>query len=55
MGITLELCAGIVDKEGKSLCEIAKEEVEEECGYRVESNQIEFVQRFRASIGTGKN
>ena len=55
MGITLELCAGIVDKEGKSLCEIAKEEVEEECGYRVESNQIEFIQRFRASIGTGKN
>ena len=25
-GITLELCAGIVDKEGKSLAEIATEE-----------------------------
>jgi len=51
-GITLELCAGIVDKEGKSLAEIASEEVEEECGYRL-SQPIEYVQTFRASIGTG--
>ena len=26
-GLTLELCAGIVDKEGKSLGEVAREEV----------------------------
>ena len=70
LGITLELCAGIVDKEGKSRTEIAQEEIEEEVtflffpllflfynyskvGYAVESNQIEFIQNFRASIGTG--
>ena len=34
-GITLELCAGIVDKQGKSLAEIATEEVEEECGFKL--------------------
>ena len=50
-GITTELCAGIVDK-NKSLAEIATEEVFEECGYQL-SKPIEFVQTFRASIGTG--
>ncbi|CAD6995077.1 unnamed protein product [Ceratitis capitata] len=34
IGVTLELCAGIVDKE-KSWREIAREEVLEECGYDV--------------------
>ena len=52
MGITLELCAGIVDKD-KSLAEIAREEVEEECGYKVKIDEMKFVQNFRASIGTG--
>ena len=51
-GITLELCAGIVDKQGKSLAEIATEEVEEECGFKL-SQPIEYVQSFRSSIGTG--
>ena len=50
-GITTELCAGILDK-NKSLAEIATEEVYEECGYQL-SKPIEFVQTFRASIGTG--
>ena len=50
-GITLELCAGIVDK-AKSLADIATEEVEEECGFKL-SSPIEFVQTFRSSIGTG--
>ena len=52
MGITLELCAGIVDKD-KSIAEIAREEVEEECGYKVKIDEMKFVQNFRASIGTG--
>ena len=34
-GFTLELCAGIIDKEGLSPIEIAKEEVLEETGYDV--------------------
>jgi len=33
-GLTIELCAGIVDK-NLSLEQIAKEEIEEECGYEV--------------------
>ena len=49
--ITVELCAGIVDKSGKSLEQIAREEVEEECGFRTKS--IECIQTFRSSIGTG--
>ena len=52
MGIALELCAGIVDKD-KSIAEIAREEVEEECGYKVKIDEMQFVQNFRASIGTG--
>jgi 8-oxo-dGTP pyrophosphatase MutT (NUDIX family) len=32
--MTLELCAGIVDK-SLSLVEIAQEEILEECGYKV--------------------
>lgn len=52
VGITLELCAGIVDKD-KSIAEIAREEVEEECGYKVKIDEMKFVQNFRASIGTG--
>lgn len=34
LGITLEFCAGIVDK-SKSVAETAREEVLEECGYDV--------------------
>ncbi len=34
-GITVELCAGIVDKDDLSPKQIAKEEVLEECGYDV--------------------
>ena len=41
-----ELCAGLCDKEGKSDLEIAVEEVEEECGYKVHPDQMEFVQKF---------
>ena len=42
----IELCAGLCDKEGKSDLEIAVEEVEEECGYKVHPDQMEFVQKF---------
>ena len=42
----IELCAGLCDKEGNSDLEIAVEEVEEECGYKVHPDQLEFVQKF---------
>jgi len=49
-GMTIELCAGIVDK-ALSLVEIAMEEVEEECGYRVEVESIEKITSFHTSVG----
>jgi len=50
-GVTLELCAGIVDKPGKSLAEIAREEVLEECGYDVQPERLERVKSFVSSVG----
>ena len=49
-GMTIELCAGIVDKK-LSLAEIAMEEIEEECGYRVSVNSIEKIISFHTSVG----
>jgi len=49
-GITLELCAGIVDKD-LSLAQIATEEVYEECGYKVDANLLERVTSFYTSVG----
>lgn len=46
LGITIELCAGIVDK-SKSLDEIAKEEVIEECGYNVSVDRLEQILTYR--------
>ena len=49
-GLTVELCAGIVDKQ-LSLVEIAMEEIEEECGYRVSIEKIEKITSFHTSVG----
>ena len=49
-GMTIELCAGIVDKQ-LSLVEIAMEEIEEECGYRVPVDSIEKITSFHTSVG----
>ena len=49
-GMTVELCAGIVDKE-LSLLQIAKEEIEEECGYDVPLEKIEKITSFHTSVG----
>lgn len=49
-GYTVELCAGIVDKTS-SLLQIAKEEIEEECGYDVPIEQIEKITSFYTSVG----
>lgn len=47
---TYELCAGIVDKEC-SLEQIAKEEIDEECGYSVELSKIEKITSFFTNVG----
>ncbi len=49
-GMTIELCAGIVDKD-LSLAEIAMEEIEEECGYSVDVERIEKITSFHTSVG----
>uniref|UniRef100_A0A1L8EE70 Uridine diphosphate glucose pyrophosphatase NUDT14 n=1 Tax=Haematobia irritans TaxID=7368 RepID=A0A1L8EE70_HAEIR len=51
LGVTLELCAGIVDK-NKSWNEIAREEVLEECGYDVPVERIEEVMTYRSGVGS---
>ena len=49
-GMTVELCAGIVDKD-LSLEQIAKEEIDEECGYDVPVEKIEKITSFHTSVG----
>ncbi len=49
-GYTYELCAGIVDKQS-SLLQIAREEIEEECGYDVPPEAIKKVTSFYTSVG----
>nr|CAD7428883.1 unnamed protein product [Timema monikensis] len=46
LGITIELCAGIVDKE-LPLEEIASIEILEECGYDVPASKLETITTFR--------
>jgi len=49
-GYTYELCAGIVDKD-KSLTQIAKEEILEECGYDVDTKEIKKITSYYTSVG----
>jgi len=49
-GMSVELCAGIVDKE-MSLQQIAKEEIEEECGYAVPLESVQKISSFYTSVG----
>lgn len=46
LGVTLELCAGIVDK-NKSLVEIAQDELMEECGYEAPISAFEKVITYK--------
>ncbi|ODM88018.1 Uridine diphosphate glucose pyrophosphatase [Orchesella cincta] len=48
LGITLELCAGIVD-ETLNLNEIVKKEVLEECGYEIPSENFQRVTSYRTT------
>lgn len=47
---TYELCAGLVDKD-KSLEQIVKEEIDEECGYEVDVNSIQKITSFYNNVG----
>jgi len=50
-GVTLELCAGLIDKQGKSVAQHAKEEILEETGYDVCLEKIEPIKCFVGAIG----
>ena len=49
LGVTIEFCAGIVDKE-KSIAETAREEILEECGYDVPLDQIQKFKTLRSGV-----
>lgn len=51
-GYTYELCAGLLDKHDKSIREVAVEEVQEECGYKLSPAQLYGVACFHTSVGT---
>ncbi|XP_037100585.1 uridine diphosphate glucose pyrophosphatase NUDT14 [Syngnathus acus] len=51
MGITYELCAGLVDKPNLSLEEIARQEVLEECGYDVPASKLKRITSYRSGVG----
>ncbi|XP_053985364.1 uridine diphosphate glucose pyrophosphatase NUDT14-like [Hylaeus volcanicus] len=46
LGVTLELCAGIIDKD-KPLVEIARDELKEECGYDAPAEAFKLITTFR--------
>uniref|UniRef100_A0A8R1E1V5 Uridine diphosphate glucose pyrophosphatase NUDT14 n=2 Tax=Caenorhabditis japonica TaxID=281687 RepID=A0A8R1E1V5_CAEJA len=46
LGYTVEMCAGLIDKEGLTPEEIASEEVAEECGYNVEPSRLQSISTF---------
>ncbi|KAG8199090.1 hypothetical protein JTE90_016227 [Oedothorax gibbosus] len=50
LGFTIELCAGIVDKD-QSLAEIMKDEILEECGYSVPLEAIQKITSYRSGVG----
>ncbi|RBQ29169.1 NUDIX domain-containing protein [Aliarcobacter vitoriensis] len=47
---TYELCAGLVDKD-KTIEEIAIEEIDEECGYKVDINSLQKITSFFTNVG----
>ncbi|KAH8310328.1 hypothetical protein KR044_000776 [Drosophila immigrans] len=50
IAVTLEPCAGMVDKE-KSLQEIGSEEILEECGYEVPAENLQLIYQYRSGVG----
>ncbi|KAM4712505.1 uridine diphosphate glucose pyrophosphatase NUDT14 [Anableps anableps] len=50
-GVTYELCAGLVDKPGLPLEEIARQEVLEECGYDVPASKLKRITSYRSGVG----
>jgi UDP-sugar diphosphatase len=49
-GVTLELCAGILDKD-LTLAQIASEEIIEETGFKVDADDLEKITSFNTAVG----
>jgi UDP-sugar diphosphatase len=49
-GMMYELCAGLVDKNSSNI-QIAKEEIEEECGYDLPLKNIEKISSYYTNVG----
>ncbi|KAK3251995.1 hypothetical protein CYMTET_38686 [Cymbomonas tetramitiformis] len=50
-GFTYELCAGLADKEGCTVQEVAREEILEECGFDVPLYSVEKITSYVSAIG----
>jgi UDP-sugar diphosphatase len=50
-GVMYEICAGLVDKENKTIEEIAREEVLEELGYDIPLSNIKYIRSLKSSVG----
>lgn len=46
LGETIELCSGIMDKCNKTPLETVQEEILEECGYKVDINNIKLIKKL---------
>lgn len=46
-GESLELCAGLIDKDDFGPAETAVSEVLEECGYKIRQSDLRFIDSFR--------
>ncbi|XP_064149158.1 uridine diphosphate glucose pyrophosphatase NUDT14 [Loxodonta africana] len=51
VGVTYELCAGLVDQSGLSLEEVACKEAWEECGYRLAPSDLRRVAVYKSGVG----
>ncbi|KAM4853800.1 LOW QUALITY PROTEIN: uridine diphosphate glucose pyrophosphatase NUDT14 [Thomomys bottae] len=55
VGVTLELCAGLVDQPGLSLEKVACKEALEKCGYHLDPWDLQRVATCRAGVGPGSS
>ncbi|XP_006902761.1 PREDICTED: uncharacterized protein LOC102869178 [Elephantulus edwardii] len=51
VGVTYELCAGLVDQLGLSLEEVACKEAWEECGYQLAPSDLRRIATYRSGVG----
>lgn len=51
VGYTMELCAGLADKDGMTPQQVMREEIIEETGYDVPLESVKFINSFRGSTG----